>query len=449
MKKFAKKIVMRRFSAKIEKKTKLSKVQSDELAETLIRILYGLNGLRFWRNRMYLRTVYGIDWKRFSFTEETFQSLIGKPKYNPEYREPMGIWYTIDSEADYRDAPQVQNSDRITYYASGREPLLAVANHVAPERKVVLLPFYTCGTVFQPFLENGWEVVCYKVTRDLRIDIQNVLELYNIHKPSIAVFMEYGGKDLTREELDAVGKLKQAGCVTIVDRAQNLYSEKRDPEVDFYCGSLRKWYRFPDGGYLERNGEISMPPLPKEGIYNDVYATTCGAMMFLNSLARRTKVDQYRQLAEFFRKLSTSYVCCEPVRERNMSAYSKAVYLIERQNDEVYKQRRMENYRYIHSRIASFTLLRPICSDLARVTSTPFYYDIYARDRNHLSRYLSEKGIATWIQWAKPGCLGELDGDTAFIFRHCLSLPCDQRYTLEDMEKLCDALEAYEKLWAK
>ncbi len=448
MKKKIKQMILRRFSAKIQKKTQLSPVQSDELAETLIRILSSMNGLRFWKNRLYLWAIYGIDWKHFSFTEEKMRSLIGKPKYI-DYQQRLGIWYTIDAEQDYRNAPQVQNSDRITYYASGREPLLAVANHVAPERKVVLLPYYTCGTVYQPFLENGWQIVSYRVTKDLKLDCRHVEEMYQEYKPSIAVFMEYSGKDLTAEELTTVGKLKQAGCVTIVDRAQNLYSERRSAAIDFYCGSLRKWYCIPDGGYLERNGEISMPPLPPEGVYNDVYATVCAAMMFLNGLARKTQVSQYQELAEFFRKVSTSYVCCQPVRLRNMSEYSKAVYLVEREKDGLYKQRRMENYRYIHQRIADFTMLRPMCGDLDRVTSTPFYFDIYARDRGHLSGYLRTKGIGSWVQWPKPGSLGELDEDTAFIFRHCLSLSCDQRYTLEDMKRLCDALEDYERTYKK
>ena len=442
MKRKIKKLILGCFSAKIRRKTKLSKLQSDELAQTLFRALYAMNGWRIWYNRMPLRVVYAMDWKNFSLTEEKLLKLIGKPKYRTQYRQPIGMWYTIDSEESWQDAPRVENSDRVTYYASGREPFLAIANSLSPARKVVLAPYFTCATVFQPFLENGWEIVYYKVTKELKIDTQDVQALFDAHRPSMAVFMEYGGTDLTEEELETIGRLKRAGCVTVVDRSQNLYSKRRDPEVDFYCGSLRKWYCIPDGGYLERNGELPLPPVPEAGTYNDVYAAACAAMMFVNGLAQRTKIAQYMELSFFFRKLSTSYVCCQPVRERNMWEYSKAVYLREQARDEIYQQRRMENFRYVSQRIQSLTVVRLVCPE---PTSAPFYVHVYTQDRQALSRYLRSKGISTWTYWSKPDIFGTLDAQTEYIFAHIVSLPCDQRYTLEDMEKLCDALEAYEK----
>jgi selenocysteine lyase/cysteine desulfurase len=272
-----------------------------------------------------------------------------------------------------------------------------VANHVAQARKIVLVPYFTCGTVFQPFWENGWETVYYKVTRDLKIDTQDVEALYEQYKPSIAIFMEYSGMDLTESELQTIGKLKQAGCVTIVDRSQNIYSTQYAKEVDFYCGSLRKWYCCPDGAYLQKNGDIPLPPVPDAAVYNVVYATLCSVMMFTNALARKTNIKQYLDLASFFRKLSASYVRSQQVRTRNMSEYSKAVYLQEQNKDQTYMQRRSENFHYIYQRIASFSLMHPVCSDLSRFTSTPFYFHIYTRDRSDLSRFLTARGIATWV----------------------------------------------------
>lgn len=442
MKKQIKKLILRCFSAKIERKTKLSKIQSVELAETLIRALYGMNGWRIWYNRMPLRVVYAMDWKQFSLTEEKLRKLIGKPNYRKQYRQTIGTWYTIDDESPWQDMPRVENTPDVTYYASGREPFLAVAKSICPERKVVLAPYFTCETVFQPFLENGWQIVHYRVTKELKIDTAEVEALFETHKPSVAVFMEYSGTDLTAEELATVGKLQAAGCVTIVDRSQNLYSRRRDPEVDFYCGSLRKWYCIPDGGYLERNGAHPMPKVPEDGVYNDVYAAACAAMMFVNALAERTKIAQYLELSVFFRKLSTSYVCCQPVRERNMWEYSKAIYLRERARDEQYQQRRMENFRYVSQRIQGMTAVRAVCCE---PDNAPFYVHIYTQDRQALSRYLRSKGVSTWRYWSKPKEFGKLDDQTEYIFAHILSLPCDQRYTLEDMKILCDALEEYGK----
>lgn len=429
----------------ITKKTHLSKLQSKELASSLVHVLYTMNGLHFGRNKVLLRILFNsIDWKNFRLTEAAFFDALQSVSYIENYREPIGIWYTIDSEQCYADAPKVSNTGDVTYYASGREPFLAVAEQVAPARKVVLMPYFTCSTVYQPFIENNWQIVFYRVGKDLRIDSAHVLALYEAHKPALAVFMEYSGTDLSQEELQTVGKLKRSGCVTIVDRTQNIYSLTKAPEVDFYCGSLRKWFCCPDGAYLERNGDIPLPPAPPEGVCNDVYSTACAAMMFANGLLRERKIRQYRQIANFFLKLSAAYVCGQPVRLRNMSDYSRAVYLRQRDKDSLYTGRRMDNFRYIYDRIAEFTTVRPVCADIGNITSAPLYFHVYADDRTLLSRYLSEKGVITSINWMKPEMFDRLDADTEYIFQHILSLPCDQRYTLEDMKILCDALEAYE-----
>lgn len=432
-------------SRKIRRKTKLSELQSTELAGCLMNNLYTFHGWRFWRYRVFLRLMlHQINWKEFRLTEKQFDHELREKTHRQNYREPLGLWFTIDSEETYAHAPQIQNTDNITYYASGREPILAVANQISGERKVVLLPYFTCWTVYQPFLENGWQIVNYKVSRDLKMDLQDVKAAAQKHQPTMAVFMEYSGMDLTDEELEVVRQLKAAGCVTVVDRTQNIYSESRSEAVDFYCGSLRKWFCCPDGGYLERNGERPLPPAPPAEVYNDVYATACAAMMFANGLARKRKIPQYLKIGEFFRRLAATYVCGQPVRERNMSAYSKAVYLQERKKDGAYIQRRKENFAYLFHRITELTTIYPVSTDFSRFSSATLYFHIYAENRDQLSRYLRSKGIITLINWVKPKCLGELDEESEYIFRHILSLPCDQRYTQTDMQRLCDALEAYD-----
>lgn len=437
-------------SRKIRRRTKLSELQSSELASCLINNLYTFHGWRFWRNRVFLRLIlHQINWKEFRLTEKQFHDELRKKTYRQNDREPLGLWFTIDSEETYADAPKIQNTNCITYYASGREPILAVANQIPGERKVVLLPYFTCWTVYQPFLENGWQIVNYKVSRDLKMDLPDVRAVAQKHQPTMAVFMEYSAMDLTEEELEVVGELKRAGCVTVVDRTQNIYSKIRSKEVDFYCGSLRKWFCCPDGAYLEKNGELSLPPVPPADDHNDVYATSCAVMMFVNGLARKRKITQYLEIGDFFRRLSATYVCGQPVRERNMSEYSKAVYLQEREKDSVYIQRRKENFEYLFHRIAALTTLRPVCSDFSRFTSAPLYFHIYGENRDQLARYLRSKGIITVLNWVKPKCLGELDEETGYIFQHILSLPCDQRYTEADMKRLCDVLEAYEKAYKK
>ena len=443
LKKCITRVIYKVFALWIRGKTHLSKTQCEDFARCLLHYLYDLNGLHFRRNKIYLRLLFdGMDWKAFHLTEEQLRKGIVHPTYKEDYCEPIGQWFTIDSENTYADAPKIENTDRITYYASGREPLLAVANLLSAEKKTVLMPYFICGTVYQPFVNQGWEIAYYKIDENLKIDKVDILEKYEKYKPSLVVFMEYSGMDLTDDDLQIISKLKESGCVTMVDRTQNIYSDRRDEGIDFYYGSLRKWFCCPDGGYLERNGSIALPPAPEN--CSDVYAVTCAAMMFANGLARQRKITQYLTIGVFFRFLSMRFVCGQVVRERSMSAYARAVYYLERQKDAVYIQRRKENGRYIFDRVANFSAIRPVCPDLSRFTSAPFYFQVYADDREKLCKYLLSKGIMAWPHTEKAKNFTALDAQTEYMFGHTLYLPCDQRYTLEDMRILCDALEEYE-----
>ena len=426
--------------------TQLTRLQSQELISCMITYFINTKKMPFrWKKRLVHIFLKKTCWKQFRFQAEPLRQALTPLRVREDYREPMGRWFSIDSEEAFAEAPKVQNTDQITYYASGREPELAVAELLGSGNKTVLVPYFTCNTVFQPFLENGWKLVHYRVDKALHMDTQQVEALYQAHRPSLAIFMEYAGMDLTAGELQTIGKLKQQGCVTMVDRTQNIYSTAKAREVDYYYGSLRKWYCFPDGAYLEKNGDLPLPPPPPEDAYNDVYATLRATAMFANSQLRKTKVWQYQGLYDACAELAAMYVCTQRVRLRNMTEYSKAVYLWEKTHDQEYARQRLENFQYIYRRISGFTHVRPVCPDLERYTSAPMCFHVYARNRSRLAGFLRGRNIETQLLWTKSRLFGTLDDQTEYIFRHILSLPCDQRYTREDMKTLCDALEAYEQ----
>lgn len=431
-------------SVGIRRKTSLTKVQSKELAVCLIPALYGFNGLKLRRNILFWRILFHVlDWKSFSLTEEKFLNAVGDATYDYDYQEPIGGFFTIDSEQNHMDTPKVQNTGERTYYASGREAFRAIADHISVERKVVLMPYYTCGTVYRAFSEAGWEIVYYRISKNLKIDKQNVESLYEMYRPTAAVFMEHCGMDFTDDELQTIDRLKRSRCITIVDRTQNIYSKAYSKAVDFYAGSLRKWFCCPDGAYLEKNGEIPLPPVPAEDAYNHVFTTLSSAAMFVNGLAQKTKVKKYIALGRFFRQLASAYSSSQPIRARNMSEYSKAVYFQERKKDGVYANRRKENWEYIYCRIAPFTTVRAACMDPKRLTSVPLFFHIYADDADELAAFLTGKGITTW-RFLLPKGFEAVDEQTMYLYQHTLLLPCDQRYGEGEMKKLCDMIEAYD-----
>ena len=50
-------------------------------------------------------------------------------------------------------------------YSLCREALLVVARSLSSTNKIVLLPAYTCDTVYMPFKQEGWKCIYYSINK--------------------------------------------------------------------------------------------------------------------------------------------------------------------------------------------------------------------------------------------------------------------------------------------
>lgn len=445
MKYIIKKLISKLITNSIKRKTKLSREQSTAIAECFLSVLYNKKSLsfrqfKFWFNLLFNET----NWKEVIISEDWFRNKFLFTGQLEEYHEPIGCWFTIDADNNYVNKPLINNTKNIIFYSSGRECLLAIANMKQYKNKTVLLPAFTCETVCQPFAENGWKIIFYKIDLSLKIDRNHIETLCTKYEPSVAVFMEYCGMDLSSEDLNIISNIKQSGCLTIVDTTLNIYSTKRHQDVDFYYGSIRKWIPCPDGAYLEKNSTTSLPIAPKNTENNEVLTTTCTIAMYANGLALKWRCKRFHSIAYYFRQLSLLYLDTQPVLERNMSNYSRAIFYQEQKNRLKYIESRIMNCKYIFNRIRSYKTMEPAFTDISRITCAPLYFHIYAKEKNSLVRYLEKNGIQTW-SYHMPQRLDAPDEQIRYIYEHTIFLPCDQRYNEIDMKLMCDVLEKYEK----
>lgn len=162
---------------------------------------------------------------------------------------------TTDSESEHR-----------IYYSLCREALFAVAEKYSDTEKVALIPAYTCQTVVEPFAQLDWKIYYYNITRNLRIDTDYLEQLVKRVRPTIVIVHPYHGMELNRIELSVLWKIKQTGCVLLEDITQCLYTNNRPKVFDYFIGSLRKWFKSPDGGFLETNNLDGIQRPVKENV---------------------------------------------------------------------------------------------------------------------------------------------------------------------------------------
>lgn len=355
----------------------------------------------------------------------------------------IGKWYAISPET-LQGTEEQKDTDKLKFFSIGREAISHILKTNRSPKKTALLPNFTCFTVLDPFEQERWDMNFYRYNKDLTVNDEYFLNVFNKIKPSVCAFQALSGMGFTEKENRLIDYARQNGCMTVVDQTQDIYNSRNNPSVDYYCGSLRKWYPFPDGAFLYSE------KLPIYGCddlkENSIYRTSMGLCMFARYLDSVYDDPFFDYLFRFMWDFSVSYIGGTEIATHTMSDYSRKVLM--QQNETVNSERRIKNFRYIYQGIKGLKTVKPAFASIERLQSVPLSFPIYVKNRRSFSTFLRSKGIATQLLWSKPPYIKantETDETTEFIYNHILSLPCDQRYDLDDMEKMVGIICDYER----
>lgn len=336
------------------------------------------------------------------------------------------------------------------FTASGREAIelaLCSLEQARPELpKRCLMPAYMCDSVFVPFRHRGWELIFYTVDRGLISYGEEVFRLAMEHDPGLILIHPYFGVDTCRELREHLRALRKSGVLVMEDVTQSYYLDEAGNEADFIVGSLRKWYAIPDGGFV-----VSDLPLIRDGLEDgEAYARKrldplTKKWIYLHadaSLGETEEERQARKKAYLEKNRALEEELDHYAVPRRMSRISASI--LSEIDEEAAAQKRRDNYTYLYEKTGGMRRIRPILP--REGGEAPLYFPIYAKERENLQSFLRGRDIYAPVLWP----LGEenrdaLAGDEEYIYRRMLALPIDQRYGLEEMERIGRALADYEK----
>lgn len=313
-----------------------------------------------------------------------------------------------------------------------REAMFAVASKYESSSKVVLIPAYTCQTVIDPFVQLGWTCYFYNIKKNLRIDTADLLQKAAKYDPFLLVFHPFHGMELLNEELDAFRIIKHNGCLLLEDLTQCIYTDKRPEEFDYFTGSYRKWFKVPDGGFLEARNLDGLS-IPSEENHSFVQKQTDA--MFLRGNYFKTSDEIIKAISIRLNKEAVKGIGAQ-IESHRMSAFS--INIMEKENHENSIQIRFDNYKYLYHHIKESRELQFVCKNLDEVTTAPLYFPIYVSNRAAFQRKLANKHIYAPVLWPVQTKDVLINGEVEYIYSHILMLPIDQRYSIEDMIKIVD-----------
>lgn len=302
---------------------------------------------------------------------------------------------------------------------SGRDTLKTIAREYKPT--TVFMPALACDSMVFPFEMYGHNVTYYKLKEDYTVDIAYLNTVIN---DGIFLYMDYFGvRSISDENLEKL-RIKYPKLIFVEDRTHNLIWDRDSCfQPDYIMASLRKWVNVPDGGLLWTKQKLINQQFGEDVRFSEKrLEAQCMRNKYFLSGDEKLK-NEYRQIFSTVSEIMDEDRC--PVR---MTDYA---YNIAKSIDwtEIRIQRQ-ENARCLINILQNagvqFIQNNTGISDL--------YVAFNVGDRNIIQTRLSAKGIFNTVIWPLNDEQKSVCEIAKYTEEHMLAAPCDQRYSVKDME---------------
>ena len=318
---------------------------------------------------------------------------------------------------------------------SGRGALSLLLDHIKPKVKSVLLPSYICDSVILPFEIAGYELTYYDVDKYLKpIDIES------IKNANVGIFLHMGYFGFSTNDIlsDLISSLKYESVITIEDVTHTLFSQCNKPiESDFIIGSIRKWFGIPSGGFLASDKTINFELIDANVDFINIRRSSLNQKFEYMRSGNESIKSTY--LSGFNR---AEHILDEDIRPYKIDRESEVI--IKNLDNKELQIVRQRNYDFLLKHLRVVDGIEVIFNDVENDV-IPMFFPIYVKsNRDELRRKLIENEIYCPVHWPIPKQVnGHLNITTKNIYDSILSIPCDQRYQIEDMRRIINGIVSF------
>jgi len=282
----------------------------------------------------------------------------------------------------------------------------------------VWMPSYFCGPVLKAVGERMATVKLYEVDYDLALSSLEWLD--SVQPNDLVVVLDYFGFPCDPK---CKQRAKERGAWVLEDACQALLSEEVGSLSDFILYSPRKFLGIPDGGILVHNHAIACdtvklePPPPKWWL-----------KAFSASVLRR-EFDLHGGERRWFELFQESEIE-GPIGPYAMSEFSRM--LLQHSFDySMIAEKRVRNYKLLAHGLGEFGLFPFLPEGVV-----PLGFPIRIKDRDRVRQALFKHEIYLPVHWPIHGVVPEKFRDSHRLASELVTLPCDQRYSDSDMERM-------------
>lgn len=310
------------------------------------------------------------------------------------------------------------------WFMSGRSALRFCIENIKErhEVKTAELPSWCCDSIILPFIEAGIEVNFYSVSFN-----QSGLTISPTFDCDIVFLMDFFGYDCGTEFLQPKGNT----AIVIRDMTHSLFN-KRYQDADYYFGSLRKWSGIWTGGYAWSKHiwqkEKNVLQLSSEYVNLRKHAMSEKELYVLGKNPNKTYLSLFSQAEGVLDTDSTVRESCE----RDISASRKLDW-------KRIKRKRQENAGYLLEKL-NLDFIFPSIQD----NDCPMFVPVFIDNRDEFRKYMIKNRIYLPVHWPLSK-FHSLDRDFRELYNNTISLVCDQRYGIADMQRIVSFVEQWNK----
>ena len=327
------------------------------------------------------------------------------------------------------------------FYQSGRNAIESLLLFLKEKRKVkqVLIPDYMCETVKDAAIRAGFLPEYYKIDQSYDFMPEEIEEKLS---PDTCLFVaHYFGKKMDRNLLAGIMSWKEQGIIVIEDVTLSLFSSDEQNGVGFgnyTLGSIRKWLPVPDGGFIASRSDAL--PVQIEGNcvskYTDFYYMVQAMKKeYIQGGCKDTELKKIYMdyYALSIKELFSDYTLYP------MSDWT-GNYLKNYDRQQVI-ERRCNNYDYLYQGLSELSFLKVAVK--REEGYLPFGMVVLVENRDELLKYLIENDVYCNVHWRLEASSN--NPELTYLSQHSITIPCDQRYGLEEMEYILDTIKRWKK----
>ncbi len=272
----------------------------------------------------------------------------------------------------------------------------------------IWLPAYNCRSFINWIEKKGMRIKYYSINHNL-----DPLDLPILSNDEGFLYINYFGiKDQTCDFLSNQYKKN-----LILDLAQAFFYLPQNDITAF--NSSRKFFGVPDGGFVFSDfiDEISLTR----------------AKSYQTALHLLLRSDG--EIAQGFSAFQQNEMAMSEWEPQRMSLLSEKIH---RSIDyEFIKNRRRENFVFLHERLSGYNQLKTVCDDLSGV---PLCYPLLIEGGDTIRKELIASNIFVPTYWPDIEDLLEGREIEQNLQKNLVPIPIDQRYSLEDMEYIVNII---------